>query len=309
MAYNDTRDYNGAHTIEYYQQYESTIADGEARIPICVCVDTSESMSCLINPPSELIIEESSLRSVDGNRVRTARARHDSIKLTSRIDKLKDVLGEMIYKMRSSDLLQRAAVMSIVTFDKFPNCVCEFSNLSNISVNTTQNIKLGRDVTNLGRGLRMALDRLDRQVALGNDAGNDSYSPVLVVMTDGTPTDSAEAEKMVAEVHRRVLNHALKVIPIAIGVNRYDEARLSWLKRMTPDNRVYHMNSREEFDEMFAAITARINQTSRVIAVDDYDMDPSDSNNAGDVDSQASEQSTQYGAEASDQIMRDFFGL
>ena len=33
----------GAHTADYYAQYESTITNGEARIPICICVDTSTS--------------------------------------------------------------------------------------------------------------------------------------------------------------------------------------------------------------------------------------------------------------------------
>ena len=55
MEYNDNKDTLGAHTLEYYDQYESTISNGEARIPICICVDTSSSMNFLINDNSEEI--------------------------------------------------------------------------------------------------------------------------------------------------------------------------------------------------------------------------------------------------------------
>lgn len=304
MEYNDNKDTLGAHTLEYYDQYESTISNGEARIPICICVDTSSSMNFLINDNSAVEVIEGTEKTEDGNRVRSVRAKYDWVKLTSRIDELKKVLGKMIVKMQSNDLLRRSAVICIVTFDKFANCFCEFSDISKVSPNSPRNISVGRDSTNMSKGLRMSLDRLDQQIALGHDAGNDSYRPVLIFMSDGSPTDGVDADKLRREVRRRADNNTIKVIPIGIGLGSYNDARLSWLKEMSPDGKVYRMNVESEFEEVFDAITTRIQRTSQVIAVDDIDTNIAHNS---EEDDNGSADSTRYGIQTPEDVISDFF--
>ena len=55
------------YTADYYDQYESTISRGDARIPICFCVDTSSSMRIIINDRSDCVIEEGTARNDDGS--------------------------------------------------------------------------------------------------------------------------------------------------------------------------------------------------------------------------------------------------
>lgn len=313
MAYNESRDRLGAHTLEYYQQYNSTIENGEARIPICICVDTSHSMKFIINQAEDFEYKRDSHGNIvtmnkDGvevNIVVMKPGRHE----IRRIDELRRVLSQMITRMHNDELLSRAAVMSIITFDKFAYCFREFSDVSKLSPNDPERIALGQDQTNMGQGLRMALDRLDQQVALGNDAGNDTYCPVLVFMSDGSPTDETEAERLREEVKRRSAKQTLKVIPIGIGINSHNDPRWRWLAEMTDSGRVYTMNTPEEFVDVFDEISDRLHRSSLMIAVDDYNNldnpkeDKPDDNTPAAPDSS----STDYGLSADMKTILDLF--
>lgn len=264
--FNNNNGQGGAHTADYYAQYDNTLSNGEARIPICICVDTSISMNFLINPDSELIIEESE-RSVDGNtKVRTARAKYSWVKLVHRIDRLQSVLSTMLEKMQKNPIIAKSAVVSIISFDQFADCYVEFTDVNRISVNAPYNLKVGQDQTNVSKGINMALERLDQMLLMNSNAGNDVYKPVLIFMSDGTPTDGQEAERARLRVKQRSEEDKLNVIPISICGNYDGEC---WLRGLSKDSRVYQMTSENEFQSVFAGITERIRRTAMVISTDE----------------------------------------
>lgn len=263
MARND----NKAYTADYFAQYDSTINNGEARIPICFCIDTSASMGFITNRPEDFVEKAGSEHMVDGNKAvsvdflpgRTPRYRWQE---------LQRVLQKMLIRMKQNPIISNAAVISVITFDRFADCVVEFSDIQRLNPErVTQGVRArsGSNDTNAGRGLSMALERLDQFKRMNSDAGNESYKPVLIFMSDGQPTDRAEAEQLGNTVRERSEGDKLNVIPIAIG-REVDE---SWMRHLSKDSYVYHMNYEDEFDKVFDIITRRITYTAMVIPVDE----------------------------------------
>lgn len=256
----------GAHTADYYAQYESTITNGEARIPICICVDTSSSMSFLNNDKSDTI-RDGSVWIEDGKEVHGVKLK-PGVKKITKMDRLQKVLSTMITKMRQNDIISKAAVICIVSFDQFADCFIEFTDVNRISSNTPYNLEVGKDKTNVSKGIRMSLERLDQIVSMNSNAGNDRYVPVLVFMSDGAPTDGSEAEEARIKVRQRSEDGKLNVIPISICGDSEGER---WLRGLSKESKVYHMDNEREFESVFAAITERIKRTAMVLSIDEQD--------------------------------------
>ena len=140
----------------------------------------------------------------------------------------------------------------------------------------------------------MALERLDQQQLMNSNAGNDSYKPVLIFMSDGQPTDGRDAELARQEVRQRSEDGKLNVIPIGIG-NGIDER---WLRGLSRDSKVYHMNKDRDFEEVFEEITKKIQRTTMVISVDEDEK-----NMANDIQEDVA--STQYGQDY-ESFLEDF---
>lgn len=254
-----------AYTQEYYDQYDSTISSGEARILICFCVDTSASMNIIINDPSEVREIRGTGHSSDGNNVVSVEPRFPWVKLVTRLDELRKVFSTMLQKMKNNDVIANAASVCIVNFDLFADCFLEFTPIGRISPTRPTGLRLGKDRTNAAKGLKMALGRIEQQEQQNYNAGNDSYRPVLVFMSDGRPTDGAEAERMREEIRERSEKGELNVIPVAIGKG-LDER---WLRGLSRESKVYHMTNDREFEEVFEIITKKIHNAVMVIPTDE----------------------------------------
>ena len=268
MARND---YN-AYTNEYYKQYDNTISFGETRIPIVFCLDVSQSMNIITNDEDVARFGKSSFK--DGYEQTAIKRMKFGKKAHKRIDEVKRVMTAMLERMRLNPVLSNTAVISIITFSDFSDCIVEFSELSNISPQTIQNIATGNEATNAAKGISMALERLDSMTRIIKDAGNECYTPVFVFMSDGAPTDSMFADVECRKLRNRALDGSLKVIPVGIGSpGSYDD---SWLRRMSDKNRVYHMEKEAEFDEIFNMIIKQVHKTASVISVDEGLVDDSE---------------------------------
>lgn len=257
---------SGAYTEAYYDQYESTLSNGEARIPICICVDTSSSMAFLNNDSSEYEhTEKTSFE--DGKTVRKVNMKPGCVPIR-KIDRLHTVLQKMIDKMQKSDIISKAAVICIISFDQFADCFIEFTDVTRIRPSSITNLEVGKDSTNSSKGIKMSLDRIDRLVAMNSDAGNDRFVPVFIFMSDGVPTDGEEADRAREMVRHRSENGKLNVIPISICGDASGER---WLRGLSADSKVYRMDNERDFTAVFDGITERIKRTTLVIAVDEND--------------------------------------
>ena len=267
MAY-DKINMGGAYTEEYFDQYNNTINNGEARIPICICVDTSRSMHFLLNPSEQLIYKNQS-GVVDGQQVNYVEVKPGYKEIT-KLSRLQEVLCNMFSNMKHDDVISKSAVVCIITFNQFADCYVEFTDINKIDTYSPNRIQLGKDITNVSKGIRMSLERLDQQVAMNSNAGNDSYKPVLIFMSDGVPSDSTEADKAKEIVRQRSEEGKLNVIPISIGAGSNGEY---WLKGLSRKSRVYRMNCLQDFEDVFAEIKERIHMTAAVVSTDEYEPD------------------------------------
>lgn len=279
MAY-DNINMGGAYTAEYFDQYNNTINNGEARIPICICVDTSRSMHFLLNPPEQLIYKNQS-GVVDGQEVTYVEVKAGYKEIT-KMSRLQEVLCNMFSNMKLDDVISRSAVICIITFNQFADCYVEFTDINKIDTYSPNRIQLGKDITNVSKGIRMSLERLDQQVSMNSNAGNDSYKPVLIFMSDGVPSDTIEAEQAKEQVRQRSEEGKLNVIPISIGAGSKGEC---WLKGLSRKSRVYRMNCLKDFEDVFTEIKERIHMTAAVVSTDEYEPDidvsiPKDADNS-----------------------------
>ncbi len=288
------RENNNAFTADYFAQYESTISNGEARIPICFCIDTSSSMNFITNKEGEYRIIKNTSHSEDGSTNVVNVEPMPGVTLHHRIEEVQRVLNHMLDRMRYDKRISNAAVVSIVTFDLFADCIVEFSEVSRISPHTIFGIQTHEDKTNASKGIEMALERLDQFQRVNNMAGNESYKPVLVFMSDGNVKDDKGAEMAGREVRERSDSGRLNVIPVAIG----GTADVAWMRRLSKDAHVFRMEHEEEFDRVFEIITRKIAKTAMVISVDE-DLKLSGEDGEG-YNSEPDETSTRYGTDTSD---------
>ena len=207
----------------------------------------------------------------------------------------------MLTKMREIPILRNSAVVSIVTFSRFADCIIEFSELNNIQDRYIDYIEPEADVTNASKGIQLSLERLDSIMSIIRNAGNESYKPVFIFMTDGNPTDGESAKNAGYDLRQRSEDNKLNVVPIAIGADRENEV---WLKQLSKDGRVFHMVHEEEFDEVFNKIKSRIHNSAVVISVDENLVDNTSVENKDNSSDEIA--SSQYGTTTSIEEMSDF---
>lgn len=147
----------------------------------------------------------------------------------------------------------------------------------------------------MAKGLTIALERIKRQTAMNDYAGNESYRPVLIFMSDGNATDGTNADRLVIKIREMSENGELNVVPIAIST----EENIAFLRRMTRDSVVYKMNTDREFENVFEMITRKIHNATMVIS-----MDEGEKNIANDVPEDIP--STMYGEDHMDVVMDDY---
>lgn len=291
---------NEAFTADYFAQYDSTISNGEARIPICFCIDTSSSMNFITNKREDYRIIENTSHTEDGIAGVVNVELLPGVTAHRRIHEVQRVLNRMFERMRKEPRISNAAVVCIITFDMFADCIVEFSEVSRISPDMIRSIRTNEDKTNASKGINMALERLEEFRRVNSRAGNESYKPVLVFMSDGDVNDDIGASEAAKKVRELSEAAKLNVIPIAIG----DAANQKWMRRLSREAHVYQMEHEEEFDRIFDIITRRIAKTTMVISVDEGLKNENDKEESSNPVND--ELSTQYGMDISDDELQSF---
>lgn len=263
----NSNNFDRAYTQDYYNQYRSTVQNGTARIPICFCVDVSKSMGFVSNPESDLIIEDSPSFMEDGMQARNVRAKN-GVTLHYFIEDAVRSIDQMLQSIKENSFLSDAAVVSIITFSQFSDCIVEFSDVWSINWEQLRDIRVNerlRDETNAAKGLNMALTRLDQYSRMLESRGNESYKPVLIFISDGFPTDTAEANDVGREIRKRSDNGSLNVVPIGIGT-AIDEA---WMRSLSRSEEIYRTRYKEDYNRIFEIITTRAARASVSLAADE----------------------------------------
>ena len=115
------------------------------------------------------------------------------------------------------------------------------------------------------------------------NVGKDSYTPLLVFLTDGTPTDDPRTE--FAEIRKRVEKGNLHIFPLGIG----DGADMVRLRDMFPIRQVpdgfstrYKMVKPRDYEAIFREIKGYVEQRQSVMVTEErsYQSAPAMMDNA-----------------------------
>ena len=224
------------HSSEYYRQQRNMLLNGDPRALICFCVDVSQSMD-------EWWIQPGGLTRYTGSGF------YD---------------GHNVNHFDLRDINDKVAI-SIIVYSRYGKVLYDFTDSKSIDIRDCV-CRIGENETSMGDGLRTSLSQIDEMENDLRQVGKDAYTPLLVFMTDGMPTDDPRLE--FAEVRRRVEEGELHIFPLGIG----EGADMSRLRDMFPVGRVpvgfserYKMIRPENYVEMFSEIKRHVSRRQSVM--------------------------------------------
>lgn len=158
---------------------EDLVNNPTARVPVCLCLDTSGSMG---GKP---------------------------------IDELNKGVRLFYDAIRKDETALYSAEVSIVTFGGNAQCIVDFASLE---VQPNAPILSANGMTPMGEAVNMGLDLLERRKDEYKDRGVDYHQPWLVLMTDGAPNGNSEKlSRAINRTVKLVNQKKLTVFPIGIG--------------------------------------------------------------------------------------------
>lgn len=271
MQYDNFKYDDEAYTEQYYQQRHRITESGSARMLLCFCIDISQSMSLILDGYREGIdyqFASNQSRTSDGvSNVRSVRPLPGRALLT-RMEKLTDILCKMINELKRQRDIADSVAICITTFSQFADVIQEFQDIRNISdAYISRKLQLGANFTNMAKGLAFAEREIRNQQKILEEAQIDTYTPIMVVMSDGLPTDGSDADKKRDSIRCLSDQERLNIIPIFIGGNS-DYSSQRFLRGLTRDETLFTMSTDAEFDRIFDIIRNEINNRSRYTVVD-----------------------------------------
>jgi von willebrand factor type A domain protein len=175
---------------------EDLVNNPTARVPVCLCLDTSGSME---GQP---------------------------------IEELNEGVHLFYEAIKEDETALYSAEISIVTFGGNAECIKDFSSLE-IQPEAPKLSAYG--MTPMGEAVNMALDLLEKRKEEYKDKGVDYYQPWLVLMTDGEPNgDAEELSKAINRTANLVNQKKLTVFPIGIGKDADMEVLAKFSPKRSP---------------------------------------------------------------------------
>lgn len=195
---------------------EDLVTNPTARVPICLCLDTSGSM--------------------DGKP----------------INELNEGVRLFYEAIKEDETALYSAEISIVTFGGKAECITDFASLE-LKPNAPR--LTANSITPMGEAVNMALDLLEHRKEEYKDRGVDYYQPWLVLMTDGEPNgDKSELLRAINRTVDLVKNKKLTVFPIGIGVYA-DMNVLSQFSPKRPPLKLQELKFREFFEWLSKSVS------------------------------------------------------
>ncbi len=198
------------------------------RVPICLCLDRSPSMSGLpeMGAPKGTV--------------------------GSPINELNDGVKMFFETIKNDDIAKYSAEISIVAFSGSAEKMLDFDYIENVRV---PNIDLETVYggTSIGKAVELSLELLEKRKKEYREAGVDYYQPWLVLMTDGEPTDNTHLR--IAEKTRKLVNDKkLTIFPIGIGSGA-DMEVLSMFSPNRPPLKLKGLNFKDFFEWLSQSVS------------------------------------------------------
>ena len=180
------------------------------------------------------------------------------------IDELNAGVGQYLTEINNDDLTRDSAETAIITFADEAECLLDFNTVDKIALTPLE----ADGMTNMGEGLNLALDLLDKRKQQYKTVGVEYYQPILVVMSDGEPNGDPKVLKQAANrIKQMIAERKLTVIAVGIGNN----ADMEMLNKLTRRGAV-RMNGLH-FREFFAWLSRSVAEVSASNPGDDFTLD------------------------------------
>lgn len=213
-------------SLDEFKQFERLNQNTNSRIPIFFCIDISGSM---------------------GNKVGF---------FETRLSLLSKVMRRLLENMKRHPVLSERAVIGIVTYNNKAFLQQPALDLGVLEIgNATKFVSGNQTIFSLG--LRRTLQSIDQYRDSVRRSDVETFTPMLVFMTDGEPVGDSEneIEAIYNEIWKRVQRNELHVFPIGIS----QQANMSYVYALNPEHRGYQMISENDFAEVFAEIETIVN--------------------------------------------------
>ena len=186
------------------------------KVPICLVLDYSGSM-----------------RFPDGTR-------------SPKIDELNRNIDAFLDYVRNDPKAAKICDLCIITMGDAVRIVSRYTTVDRIHF---QHLAASGQ-TPLGTAMTKAVELLKERRQYYRDNDIEHYKPILMVMTDGDPTD--DIDFISREVSDMVANKEMKIFPVGIGVN-FNQASLA---RFSPLLKPKLIRNTEAFDKLFKLLSA-----------------------------------------------------
>lgn len=207
-------------------------ATGGIKLPVCLILDTSGSMKETIISSRGMVVK---------------------------IDELNKNIDTLLNTIKNDP---NARIMSdicmIACGGDHPQIINGYTSVEKI--NFRHVVPAGR--TPLGESVQLALDLLSKRRDYYRNNGIEHYKPILMIMSDGLPT---EHENVVYNAAQRctdtVNNEGLKVLPIGIG----QSARLDILDMFSPKVKAKCIDNMDVFVKLFEMLSKSMSQSDNTV--------------------------------------------
>ncbi len=170
----------------------------------------------------------------------------------TRINQLNAGVQEMLRFIKKDELATLRVELSIITFGSTAQVICEANTIdfySHEPLVTSGN-------TAMGAGLELALTLIEKRKAYYKKTFQHYFRPILVMITDGGPTDGMKYKAMGNQIYKLELEKGLTFF--AIGTEGAKKEVLEQVSKFRPPLPV----SNKDFKELFQWLSASVSAVS-----------------------------------------------
>lgn len=218
--------------MDEFSFFSKPTVGGGIKLPVCLILDKSGSMG-----------------------LRASSARGSVVK----IDELNNNINELFNTIKND---ANARMMSDICLigcggDR-PEVINGYTSVDKINYTPLK----ANGGTPLGASVELALELLKKRRQYYRDSGIEHYKPILMIMSDGVPTEEEHVFINAARTcSDMVKNEGLKVLPIGIG----DKANLSILDLFSPNVKAKTIVDMDVFKKLFEMLSRSISQSDNTV--------------------------------------------
>lgn len=213
-------------SLDEFKQFDRLNRNTNSRIPIFFCIDVSGSMASKVGF------------------------------FETRISLLSKVMRKLLESMKKHPILSERAVIGVVTYNNRAIIQQPALDLGILDIANATSFDADNQ-TVFSLGLNRTLQAIDQYRDSVRRSDVETFTPMLVFMTDGEPVGDydSEIEKVYSEIWNRIQKNDLYVFPIGIS----QQANMSYVNALDPKHHSYQMINENDFEEVFIEIGRIVN--------------------------------------------------